>query len=183
MKLPSSAVQLAPKFWSLVCHPHGIAVDATVGNGHDTLALARKMKYVYGFDIQREALKATQRRLEEAGLNNVNLILDSHGEMARYVPQGVDLVVFNLGYLPGSNKKIITRGETTVAGLEAGLGLLNRGGILTVCVYRGHPGAGEEEAMVDEFVGGLDQGECTVLSLSYPNQRHTPPKLYVIQKK
>ncbi len=38
-------------------------MDATMGNGHDTLFLAKLAKQVYAFDIQEQALEKTQERL------------------------------------------------------------------------------------------------------------------------
>ncbi len=129
--------------------PGEVAVDATVGNGHDTLFLAQQVGaqgHVYGFDIQEEALARTRRRLEEAGLRDrVTLLQMGHEHMAEAVPAAwhgrIGAVMFNLGYLPGgSDRTCITRPQTTVPALEAALRLLRPGGVLTVVAYRGHPG-------------------------------------------
>lgn len=50
------------------------------------------------------------------------------------------LVAFNLGYLPGGDKTIITKPETTLPALEAAKGILMPGGLISLVVYVGHPG-------------------------------------------
>lgn len=50
------------------------------------------------------------------------------------------LVAFNLGYLPGGEKQVITRSETTLLALEAAKRILAPGGLISIVVYLGHPG-------------------------------------------
>ena len=86
--------------------PEDTVVDATMGNGHDTLFLAEQVGpggHVYAFDIQPEAVESTRKLLEEHGLSDrVTLLCRSHADLAEAVPAGVAAVVFNLGWLPGS---------------------------------------------------------------------------------
>lgn len=110
-----------------------IVVDATCGNGHDTLFLAERVKLVYAFDIQEEAIHQTQNRLKD--FNNVKYILDSHENILNYVTD-YDGVIFNLGYLPGSDKLIKTNHKTTIKTLE-NLNQNKKGFILLV-IYPGH---------------------------------------------
>src|SRR5690606_8250875 len=70
MMLPS-ILSLSKQLIRQALQPGNAAVDATVGNGHDTLFLAETVGAagrVYGFDIQAEALQAARRRLEAANL-------------------------------------------------------------------------------------------------------------------
>lgn len=66
----------------------GNYIDATMGNGNDTLFLCRmagKTGHVTAFDIQQQALEATEKLLEENGVRErASLILDSHTNMGLY---------------------------------------------------------------------------------------------------
>ena len=120
-----------------------VAVDATAGNGHDTLYLAQKVGergHVYAFDVQQAALDSTKERLAENGIpdERVTLILSGHERMADYVKEPVRCVLFNLGWLPSGDHSVTTRVPTTLAAVEAACGLLLPGGMVSVCVYPGH---------------------------------------------
>jgi len=144
-------------------HEGDLAVDATAGNGHDTLFLARRVGvegHVYAFDIQPQALEETGRRLQEAGMaSRVTLLQAGHEEMERRLPAEVRghlaAVMFNLGYLPGSDKQRVTTASTTLQALEQAVRLLAPGGLLSVLAYRGHPGGREEAEAVGERLSSL----------------------------
>ena len=129
-----------------------IAIDATAGNGHDTAFLAQHTGdsgHVYAFDIQHQAIENTQRRLQQLELDQrVTLIEDSHEHFLTHLPasyQGqISVIMFNLGYLPGSDKNCITRTASTLKALNQSLHLLNAGGALSVMLYPGHAGGQEE---------------------------------------
>ncbi len=111
--------------------PGDLCIDATAGNGHDTLLLCRLVGdtgRVLAFDIQPEALERTRSRLTEHGVSGrAELILDSHSNLSRYAAEGsVSCIVFNLGYLPSGNHAIATRAETTIAALDEGLRILKK---------------------------------------------------------
>ncbi|KAI5335503.1 hypothetical protein L3X38_025636 [Prunus dulcis] len=48
------------------------------------------------------------------------------------------LVAFNLGYLPGGDKTIITESETTLKALEVAKSIVVPGGLISLRVYVGH---------------------------------------------
>ena len=125
-----------------------LAVDATVGTGQDTELLARlagPAGRVVGFDVQEEAIEETRCRLDGiGGLAEVELHCESHAAMARRVPAGVAVVMFNLGYLPGGDHAVITETGETLVALDAAWGLLRAGGLIPVVCYPGHAGGGEE---------------------------------------
>jgi Putative rRNA methylase len=50
------------------------------------------------------------------------------------------LVAFNLGYLPGVDKTLITMPHTTEMALKASSKLLDSKGLISIIVYAGHPG-------------------------------------------
>lgn len=168
-----------------------VAVDATVGNGRDTVVLAQAVGEggsVYGFDVQRQALQNARDRLETEGAEGeVELIHASHEEVKRYVPAGlhgqVGATMFNLGYLPGSRSWVTTEAETTVAALQASCDLLRPGGVVTVVLYTGHEGGTEEARAVEAWGASLSQNRFHVLSYSFVNRRNDPPRLLAVEKR
>lgn len=164
-------------------------VDATVGNGNDTIFLASLVGitgHVLGFDVQQQALDKTATQLTLTGMTNrVQLIHDGHEHLNQYLTaqQSLAAAIFNLGYLPGSDKKIITHGNTTLKALKLCLSHLRRGGIVALVVYYGHPGGEQEKDEVLKAVKALDQHQYQALQYGFINQIHQPPFLLAIQKR
>lgn len=166
---------------------HGMTVvDATAGNGFDTLFLCQRVGAegkVYAFDIQSEAIFATKALLTEHGCRDrVTLIHDGHEKMTSYVKESIHCALFNLGYLPKGDHLITTRKETTVQALEAALSLLLPGGAVFIALYWGHPGGEEEKSAVETFAQGLPASRYKVSEISFPN-RNKAPLMMTIQKK
>ena len=162
-----------------------VAIDATVGNGHDTLFLAAcvaETGRVYGFDVQTRAIEATRQRLmDHQMLDRVRLIHASHAKMADYVDAGVKGIMFNLGYLPGADKTLVTLLETTLQAVDASCRLLKEGGVMTVLAYPGHVGGDVETAALRDWCQRLDaQRFQSELILSHHDQA-TAPRLFVIR--
>jgi len=137
--------------------PGDTVIDATAGNGHDTVFLAEAVGEagrVLAFDIQAAAIESTRARLAAAGLaGRVELIQESHARLGGRVGEGgVAAVMFNLGYLPGEDHALVTETEETLAALAAAARALRPGGILSVVCYPGHPGGDAEAAAVDEWL-------------------------------
>ena len=131
----------------------GLAVDATCGNGFDTQFLAELgFKRVLAFDIQELAISATQERLKQAKINQVELVLASHQVMNQYIDTTIDCVMFNFGYLPTGDKTIVTTPENSVAALAVASSLLSPDGLISLMCYPGHPsGAAETKVIRDWF--------------------------------
>lgn len=167
-----------------------VAVDATVGNGHDTVALAACVGptgRVFGFDVQEEALDSARARLTSAEVDGrVELIQAGHEEMVQYLPidvrGDVSAVTFNLGYLPGSGSDLTTRPDTTLAALRAAVRVVRVGGVVTVVAYTGHEGGQEETEAVEAWMSELSQSRFRALSYTFVNQVNDPPRLYAIEK-
>ncbi|KGR74744.1 class I SAM-dependent methyltransferase [Ureibacillus manganicus] len=163
-----------------------IAVDATAGNGHDTLYLAEivgENGHVYSFDIQQEAIDATTNRLIDHQLDKrATVILDGHQHVAKYVTETIAGAVFNLGYLPGANHEIITTGETTIQAIESLLSLLKLNGIIVLVIYHGHEGGKTERDAVLNYVSNLPQKYFQVLKYEFLNQKNDPPFIVAIEK-
>lgn len=158
----------------------GIYVDATMGNGHDTLflcQLAKNQGHVYAFDIQQTALEHTEQLLRAHGINDgFSLILDSHVHMGNHLePETADAIVFNCGYLPGGDHSLATRPETTVAAIEAGLSLLKTGGVMSLCLYSGGDTGFAEKETVLKHLKNLDSQRYTVIVQEYYNRQNHPP--------
>lgn len=158
----------------------GVYVDATMGNGHDTLffcRLAGKAGHVYAFDIQKSALEHTQGLLEKEGIEKgFTLILDSHIYMGDHLArETVDGILFNCGYLPGGDHSMATRPKTTVKAIEVGLDLLKKGGVMGICLYSGGDTGFEEKESVLAYLQKLDARLYTVIVQEYHNRGNHPP--------
>jgi hypothetical protein len=109
-----------------------------------------------------------------------------HETMTRHVPQEfhgtITAVMFNTGYLPRSDKRIITQPETTLTALRQSMELLAPNGIITLVSYLGHEGGMEEYNAIMEFFIQIPQEQYSVMHYLSINQRHTPPELFLIQK-
>ena len=178
MKRP---LEIAHDFLAQVITPEDVAVDATMGNGHDTLFLAKLAKQVYAFDIQEQALEKTSQRLQEAGLTNVDLILQGHETVDQFVTE-VKAAIFNLGYLPSADKSIITQPQTTLEALEKLCQMIVKGGRIAIMIYYGHEGGDIERDAVLDFVSQLPQQEYTATIYRTLNQINNPPFLVMIEK-
>lgn len=181
-----NAVYLAQMFLSEVLGEGGTAIDATAGNGYDTLFLARlagPRGKVYAFDIQPLALQNTRLLLELNGYGDrVHLLLAGHEEMERFVAGPVDAVIFNLGYLPGGDHGVTSNAGTTVKAVQTALKLLKPGGRTSIVVYTGHPGGIEEYRELEEMTSTLDGRYFYVLKIEFLNRSRQAPFVIVIEK-
>jgi SAM-dependent methyltransferase len=156
----ASVIQLAHAAAAAFIQPGMTVLDATAGNGHDTLRLAQCVGAggrVYAVDIQPAAIAATRARLQAHGcLDRVELRLAAHEQPAAYLPPELHgrlaLAMFNLGYLPGGAHALTTRGATTVQALAALLPWLARPALLLVTCYPGHPEGQREAQMVEAWL-------------------------------
>lgn len=166
--------------------PGETVVDATMGNGNDTLFLAKlvgETGKVIAFDIQPEALEKTHARLVQEGMAaRAELRLASHEEI-RTIEQKVGAIMFNLGYLPGGDKEVTTKAESTVRAIEAALHTLRPGGILTIVVYWGHPAGQVEKEAVEAYCESINQSLALVLRYQYVNQQNQAPFLIAIERR
>lgn len=168
-----------------------IAIDCTIGNGNDTVFLAKlvgKTGKVYGFDIQELAMEKTTAKLAENGLNEqVTLTLTGHENVKSVIPVGlhdkIKGAIFNLGYLPGGDKGIVTVPTTTIQSVQHLLEIMAPEGIIVIVIYHGHPeGMTERDALV-EFVKTIPQEEAHVLEYRFINQANNPPFIIAIEKR
>lgn len=162
-------------------------IDATCGNGNDTLFLAKltgSNGIVHAYDIQKEAIDRSKELTQD--YNNINFIHDSHAFINDYLKKhkisSIDGAIFNLGYLPKGDKAIITIAESTLDALDTILSKLNKGKRAVIVIYHGHEGGKEEKNAVLEYVQGLNQKEFAVLKYEFINQKNNPPFVIGIEK-
>lgn len=175
-------IELSHDFLSQVLDKNSIAIDATMGNGNDTVFLSHLAKKVYAFDVQKQALIKTREKLEQLNIKNVQLILDGHQTIDKYVDGPIRAAIFNLGYLPSADKTIITKPDTTLEAIGEILDRLEVGGRISIMIYYGHEGGDKEKDAVLNFVKELDQQHFTVMLYQPLNQINTPPFLVMIEK-
>jgi predicted methyltransferase len=178
---PASAVEWARSFVTPALKDGALAVDATAGKGNDTLFLARSVGpagKVLAFDIQEQALQKTAEKLKMAGVaERVVLLRENHSHMKKFVSAPLDAVMFNLGYLPGSDRAVVTQPANTVEAMITALELLSPGGRMSVVVYTGHPGAAAEARSVAVAASTLDSS-FTVLKMTFWNGPLNSPEIY-----
>ena len=168
-----------------------VAIDATAGNGHDTHFLAQLTGSdgkVYAFDVQAAAIESTRRLLERWGVppDSVKLVHGGHETMESAIaPEHhgqVGAVIFNLGYLPGSDKTVVTLAGTTLAAMDAALRLLRPGGIVIAVLYTGHPGGREEADAVRSFAAALPGDIYHAVEYRTLNTKASAPFVLVMEK-
>ncbi|MBO2516835.1 MAG: hypothetical protein CW338_06085 [Clostridiales bacterium] len=169
-----------------IISPGDRVIDATMGNGHDTLKLCELVGnsgHVDAFDVQEQAVENTRALLTENGvLSRATLHLLGHQHMAEVVTAPVRAAVFNLGWLPGSDKSVTTRWDTTLPALQAALSLLEKLGVCIVCVYPGHAAGEEELKNIRSFLSALKPREFNVLEQAFINANAGSPVCFQIQK-
>ncbi|MEC7838837.1 MAG: class I SAM-dependent methyltransferase [Chlamydiota bacterium] len=168
-----------------------IAVDATCGNGHDTLFLAEwclseSSGAVYSIDIQssaiEEAKRNTEQNIAEGIKKRIHYLQQCHSSFPTEICSGsVKVVMYNLGYLPGGNKSLTTQVDTTIKSIRAALDLVTPGGIICVTCYPGHQEGENEEKAILKFVSELDPKQWSCCHHRWCN-RTKSPSLLLIQK-
>lgn len=180
------ATEAAHLFLGKLLRPGQVVVDATAGNGKDTLFLAQTVGdkgMVYAFDIQSGALENTKALLQENNcLSQVRLVNDSHENISQYIKPPVHGCAFNLGYLPGGNKEIKTTAETTISALRQCCELLADEGVVSVVAYPGHEHGEAEAAAIEELLKGLPSPPWHVLSWKRVNCKGKAPYLLLAHK-
>jgi len=182
-----NAAQLAVKS---CLQPGDIAVDATLGNGYDTLFLAGTVGpggHVFGFDVQRQALVSSYQKLLAHDLQRrVTLVLASHANLLQVLPEHVHgrvaAVMFNLGYLPGGDKAVITRADSTLEALAAACRVLAKSGIITVLAYPGHAGGDNETDRLVEWMRSLDPDQFKTELVLSQFDKPGAPRLFILRK-
>jgi len=159
--------------------PKRTAIDATCGNGHDTEFLCREgFDHVIGFDIQKQAIEASQQRIEQAQLN-AQLIQSGHENIDDYVEGEVDCIMFNFGYLPKADKSLTTKSATSIQALETSLNKLSKTGLISLMCYPGHTEGAIETNAIKKQLESLSSKWCIQNHLAN-SPKPTAPTLYIV---
>lgn len=189
-----TAVQWSHRLLEPRLHPGMNVVDATAGNGHDSLFLAQRVQpggRVFIFDIQAAALESTRRRLAEhqIDLSPEHMVFHhtGHENLGSVLPAElhghIHAVMFNLGYLPGGDKTLITLPQHSLDAIQQSLEWLAPDGMITIVLYPGHEGGREEADQIEAHLQSLSSLEYEVQKIAYLNYRPTTPFLIVIRRK
>ena len=171
-------LELAHHLWRQQVLPGDLAIDATLGNGHDALFLSELGCEVIGLDIQADALEKTKARIGE---KKIKLFHRSHAEIRSLIlPKKPQLIVYNLGYLPGGNKEITTMKESTLSSVQDSLKLLGPKGALSITCYPGHDEGLQEEQALIEWASHLDQKSWSVCHYRWLNRHRAPSLLWIV---
>jgi len=180
-----SHLKLAHQYWESFLQSGDFAIDATCGNGHDSLALAKLVEgHLLCIDVQKRALERTKEHLKKNlpsfQFKNIIYHLGCHSALPSLI-ESPRLIVYNLGYLPGSDKQVVTETESTLNSLRASLNALKPGGALSITCYSGHKKGEKEEKAVLSFAKSLSKKDFQVCHHQWINRLNSP-SLLLIQK-
>jgi hypothetical protein len=186
-----SHLDLAHDLWARCIFPGDTVVDATLGNGYDSLFLSKlalkdDSGKFYAFDIQKKAHIASQERLKAelspSKYSRISFHEICHSRIGEVVPaNSAKLIVYNLGYLPGEDKSLTTQSESTLLSLTSSLSLISPGGLISITCYPGHEAGLIEEERLVAFCAELDPKVWNVSSHRFLNRR-LHPHLLLLQK-
>lgn len=188
-----SHLDLVYSYWQKLVQTGDTIIDATCGNGLDTLKLAqlclgKEKGWLYAIDILPKAIDLTQTHLrnmlDETILQRVRFVEGCHSNFPEEIqPESVKLIVYNLGYLPGGGDKTrTTMLETTLESVEKGMTLIQPGGAISLTLYPGHPEGRREEENIISFAKELDPLLWNCCHHQWPN-RQKSPSLLLLQRK
>ena len=173
-----SARYLAADILRRAIEPGDTVVDATMGNGHDTLFLCK-----LAGEAGREAVENTRKRLTDAGMmGRAKLFCLGHEHMAEEIKEPVAAVVFNLGWLPGGDHSVTTHWETTRQAVDSALKLLKPHGVLVICAYPGHAEGDREREALTDMLAHLPPQEYNVLWHKFLNAGPGAPECFAVQR-
>jgi methylase of polypeptide subunit release factors len=177
---------VAQNYWKEILQKGEIAIDATLGNGHDTIFLAKVLEgsgAIFAYDVQANALRNAKMNFEGALTDkeraSITLI---HGSHEHFLQPSAKLIVYNLGYLPGGDKKITTLKESTLKSLKHGATVVQPKGALSIMCYPGHPEGAEEERQILEWARLLNPQLWDVCFHQWINRKEAPSFLLIRRK-
>lgn len=160
-----SHLDLAHSYWKQIVMPGDHVIDATCGNGKDTLilcgyALQDGLGKVYALDMQDLAIASAsellQKHLPVTMRNQVEFYQQCHSSFpSSILPQSVKLIVYNLGYLPKGCKEITTKSESTLQSVQEAENLIMPGGVISITCYPGHAEGAKEQSELLSYASNL----------------------------
>lgn len=147
---------LSQILWKNFLKPGMSVIDATAGNGHDTifaskLVLTKNSGWVHAIDNQEDAINKTKERIKASVPINLHHRIILHHMSHEELPKNVtpSLIIYNLGYLPGGDTSKTTQTESTIKSCQKGLDILDPNGMIFITVYPGHSeGYMEKESLL-----------------------------------
>lgn len=184
-----SAVRLAHHYWQQLLLPGSIVIDATCGNGKDTIQLLKLISptgKIFACDIQAEAIARARTNIAiELSLEAIQQVFFIHGCHSTFPKEiheaSVSLIVYNLGYLPGADKTCITKPDTTLNSVQSALLLLKVGGALSIICYPGHAGGDEEELLIYQWSTRLSPESWIVCRHVWCNRNRAPSLIFILR--
>lgn len=186
-----SAVEFCHHLLQSHLQPGDWAADATAGNGHDTLFLARQVGpagKIFACDLQPEAVEATRALLAANGISPdcCELSRICHSRLENWLSPAaagrLAAVIFNLGYLPGGDKSVITHTATSLTAATRCLEQLRPGGLLLVVLYPGHHGGDTEAAALRDWAATIPARTAHSAEFHTLNAKNPAPSVLIIQK-
>ena len=177
--LPYSHLKFAHTKWKSIVQPRDVVIDATCGNGHDTLFLARDTPCgkIYAMDIQPKAIENTTSLLHNY-TQKIQFIQGCHSSFPEEIlPKSIRLITYNLGYLPGGDKNKTTITETTLTSIQNAQELIMNGGLISITCYPGHPEGKVEQEKILDYVQTLDQEKWHCSFYKHKGRPHAPSLL------
>lgn len=167
----------AHAIWKAHLEPGDWAIDATCGNGQDTAILAQITANVIALDIQPRAIESASSRAQ------AHFFCQSHESFPSFCEgKRIQLIVYNLGYLPGGDKTLTTRVESTLMSIRAAQALIGDGGLISITCYPGHPEGAREQAALLDYVKKLPPQRWDCTHHTWENRQNSP-SLLLIKKK
>ncbi len=183
----NSALHFQHIFWKEQLKESHVVVDATCGNGHDTAYLLEHSSddvILYAIDIQEKPISMTKETVSALSCKGKQVYYcnGSHDIVIRDLQEKtIDLVVFNLGYLPGASHTLMTHEKTTIGALNEAMKKLSPKGLITIVAYPGTEAGQIEMEAVSQFLQSMNQQEWDISCWSPLNQKKNPPALFIIK--
>lgn len=174
----NSAVSLVHDFLQVIVEPGDVIIDATCGNGRDALFIAKLLKgkgSLSLYDVQEKAIHNADILLSEnLSQEEYSIVTFYHRSHVCFFENAVDLIIYNLGYLPGGDCCCTTLADTTLESLQYATGILKSKGYIIVTCYPGHKEGEKEERAVEDFVRQLSSKQWTVVHHRFMNRIQAP---------
>ena len=181
-------LQIAHDYWKKLLISTDNVIDATCGNGKDSLFLANLVKKgrLFCYDIQKESIDKTTSFLKENSINleKVTFFNDSHETFSK-IPHlsKIKLIIYNLGYLPGGDKTITTKKKSTLSSIKEALELIIPLGAISISIYSGHKEGAVEKTAIFKLLEALDKKKFIIATHQWETKNNAPCLVWITKIK
>lgn len=179
-------ILLAQNNWLFFIKKNTLIIDTTCGNGHDSLFIAQNLNKIKGklicIDIQQNAIENTKDLLKSENPNFLDFTsfhLRNHEDLEKVVTEKPDLIIYNLGYLPGSDKELKTIPKTTLISISKAFSLIKKNGLISITCYPGHLEGNIEEKEILKMIRKLPPKEWKILYFKHKDKENAPSLLLI----